>query len=113
MVNQTWLAMLSAVPTPFLTLEVHRGKIPGQPGAFAEVMSDNPSTVHRTRHKDLVIEVGGHCHTSRFRRTTAPVRLSAAIDTYSSRSVTDRLKATRRSSRATSALTNARSIAYN
>src|SRR6202043_3094880 len=33
-VNQTLLCWLSAVPTPILALDVHRGGIPGQPGAY-------------------------------------------------------------------------------
>src|SRR5688500_12450881 len=50
--------------------------------------------------------------TSRVSLSMVPVRLSVPIDRYSSRSVIDKLKATRRSRRATSASTSARSIAY-
>jgi hypothetical protein len=32
-VNQTWLLLLRAVPTPVLALEVQRAEIPGAPGA--------------------------------------------------------------------------------
>src|SRR5579863_8368937 len=35
-VNQTLLCWLSAVPAPVLALEVQRGGIPGQPGAYCE-----------------------------------------------------------------------------
>jgi hypothetical protein len=51
-------------------------------------------------------------HSSRFSRTTVPARFSGPIATYSSRSAIETLNATRRSRRATSALTSARSIAY-
>jgi hypothetical protein len=33
-VNQTWLLLLRAVPTPVLALEVQRAGIPGPPGAL-------------------------------------------------------------------------------
>ena len=36
-VNQTRLCKFSAVPTPLFALEVQRGGIPGQPGAYLSV----------------------------------------------------------------------------
>src|SRR5260221_12963731 len=38
-VNQTRLAAPSAVPTPLLALEVHRARMPGQPGAYGHMWS--------------------------------------------------------------------------
>src|SRR5579872_456766 len=37
-VNQTWLWPVGDVPTPDLALEVHRGSMPGAPGAMRRLL---------------------------------------------------------------------------
>jgi hypothetical protein len=45
-VNQMRLAGFSAVPTPLLALDVHRGGMPGQPGAYCK-SSMSPTPISR------------------------------------------------------------------
>src|SRR5581483_803146 len=58
-VNQTRLFRLSAVPTPVFALDVHRGGIPGQPGAkrivrsFSSKMASNWHSTEWQREADV------------------------------------------------------------
>src|SRR5436190_3536499 len=54
-VNHTWLAGLSAVPTPLLAADVQRGSWPGQPGASGISLGVTLCGFMRV----LVIDVGG------------------------------------------------------
>src|SRR5947207_3409913 len=74
-VNQTRLAAPSAVPTPLLALEVHRGAMPGQPGAYGQTWSGGGFTgADYRRTSGYTVQTYAHSRRRRRRDTRQGAR---------------------------------------